>query len=391
MVSEDQVDPTPLVELLRQVGWWDQTIKILGKAGMMDKYNLTIDRCRIFNSLVNICHADNIFPKEHMDPSLFWVSKFINKAWDSLNETESQTTSSESYERVKRSIVAPQSQNQTTALILAKPRSKRQVSAVANSLLGAAKSGVVKKFLFNLVGPVLDELKTAGQREAAKAVAKHIIPYTGLKDHGTGHIVKQLLHQGNVSQAISTLKDNTADFNPNNMWVNEPLPSPDSIIPHDQMNNYQVYMAARKTLPYIDTMLTDRLKSQSIVDSSLTTALFSGLKKGLNKDLTAAGNKLQEVLANTIDSLEEQQVDRITIYSACGVILIVSLSGILIVVRCLCKVHSTVDKIDKTMALSEDIQVTTSTRQPSRSDYCNPSQQVYLEMDCIERNGTLTY
>ena len=235
-------------------------------------------------------------------------------------------------------------------------------------------------------------MKTAGQREAAKAVAKHIIPYTGLKDHGTGHIVKQLLHQGNVSQAISTLKDNTADFNPNNMWVNEPLPSPDSIIPHDQMNNYQVYMAARKTLPYIDTMLTDRLKSQSIVDSSLTTALFSGLKKGLNKDLTAAGNKLQEVLANTIDSLEEQQVDRITIYSACGLILIVSLSGILIVVRCLCKVHSTVDKIDKTMSLSEEnIPLTTSTRQPSRSEYCSPSQQVYLEMDCIERNGTLTY
>ena len=44
LVSEDQVDPTPLVELLRQVGWWDQTINILGKAGMMDKYKLTMDR-----------------------------------------------------------------------------------------------------------------------------------------------------------------------------------------------------------------------------------------------------------------------------------------------------------------------------------------------------------
>ena len=200
------------------------------------------------------------------------------------------------------------------------------------------------------------------------------------------------MHQGNVTQAIRTLKDNTADFNPNNMWMNEPLPSQDSIIPYNKMNNYQVYMAARKTLPYIDHMLTDRLKSQSIVDSSLTTALFGNLKKGLNKDLTAASNKLQEVLVNTIDSLEEQQVDRITIYSACGLILLVSLSGILIVVRCLCKVHSTVDKIDKSMSLSEEnIPLTTSTRQPSRNDYCSPSQQVYLEMECIERNGTLPY
>ena len=234
------------------------------------------------------------------------------------------------------------------------------------------------------MGPVLDELKSVGQKEAARAVAKHIIPYTGINDHGTGHIVNQLLNQGNVSQAISTLKDNTADFNPNNMWLKEPLPSADSIIPHDQMNNFQVYLAARKTLPYIDTMLTDRLKSQSIVDSSLTTALFSGLKKGLNKDLTAAGNKLQEVLTNTIDSLETQQVDRITIYSSCGVILIVSLAGILIVVRCLCKVHSTVDKIEKSMTLAEE---NLPTRQPS-NDYCSP-QQVYLDMGYIERTGTL--
>ena len=66
-------------------------------------------------------------------------------------------------------------------MILAKPKSKRQVGAVASSLLGIAKSGFVRSFLFNLVGPVLDNLKSVGHKEAAKAVAKHIIPYTGLK------------------------------------------------------------------------------------------------------------------------------------------------------------------------------------------------------------------
>ena len=51
------------------------------------------------------------------------------------------------------------------------------------------------------------------------------------------------------------------------------------------MNSYQVYRAARKTLPYIDHILTDRLKSQSIVDSSLTQALFGDLKRNLSKDM----------------------------------------------------------------------------------------------------------
>ena len=57
LVSEDQEDTTSLVELLRQVGWWDQTRKVLErniKDGMLSKYMLTKDRCRMFNRLVNI-------------------------------------------------------------------------------------------------------------------------------------------------------------------------------------------------------------------------------------------------------------------------------------------------------------------------------------------------
>ena len=127
------------------------------------------------------------------------------------------------------------------------------------------------------------------------------------------------------------------------------------------------------------------------MDSSLTTALFGDLKRSLNKDLTTANTKLQKVLVNTIDSLEEQKTDRITIYSACGIILLVSLSGILLVVKFLCKVHSKVNKINKSMSLSEEnLPLTTSSRHPSRTEWCNPSQTC-IEMECIEMNGTLPY
>ena len=91
------------------------------------------------------------------------------------------------------------------------------------------------------MGPVLDNLKSVGHKEAAKAVAKHIIPYIGLKNHETGQNVHQLLHQGNVTQAIRTLKDNTADFNPHHMWMNEPLPSRDSIIPYNKLGRTSFY------------------------------------------------------------------------------------------------------------------------------------------------------
>ena len=172
-----------------------------------------------------------------------------------------------------------------------------------------------------------------------------------------------MLHEGNVTHAIQTLKNKTANFRPHNLWLDEHMPHKDSIIPHREMNSHKVYCAARKILPYIDHMLTDRLKSQSIVDTSLTIALFGGLKKSLNIDLTSASAKLQKVLVNTLNSIDEHQIDRITIYSVCGLILIVSLSGILLVIRCLCKVHFKVYKINHALSGSEeDIPLTSTSR-----------------------------
>ena len=63
LVFEDQEDTTSLIDLLRQVGWWDQTREVLErkiKDGILTKYQLTKDRCRMFNSLVTICYADNV-------------------------------------------------------------------------------------------------------------------------------------------------------------------------------------------------------------------------------------------------------------------------------------------------------------------------------------------
>ena len=135
-------------------------------------------------------------------------------------------------------------------------------------------------------------------------MAKHMIPYTGLKGHEVAGDVHKLLEKGNVSTALETLKNNTARYNPQNLWLNEPLPVKDSIVPYNQMNSYQVYRAARKTLPYIDHILTDRLKSQNIVDSSLTQVLFGDLKRNLSKDMTTANTKLQKVLSNSFSIIE---------------------------------------------------------------------------------------
>ena len=152
MVSEDHVDSTNLVELLKQ----EESLGI-------DKSNLSVDGCRVYKSLMSICHAENVFPNEHMNSSNLWISSHqsefndndssnsslawetrsfienawnhlnetdnqtrsvIEAAWDNLNETDSQIPSFGIPIREKRSIVSPQNQIQTTPRILTKPKER---------------------------------------------------------------------------------------------------------------------------------------------------------------------------------------------------------------------------------------------------------------------------
>ena len=70
----------------------------------------------------------------------------IEHAWDSLNETGTQMPRFEIPVRDRRSIVSPQNQVQPTPMIQTKPKVKRQIGAIATSLLGIARSGFVRNF-----------------------------------------------------------------------------------------------------------------------------------------------------------------------------------------------------------------------------------------------------
>ena len=123
-------------------------------------------------------------------------------------------------------------------------------------------------------------------------MAKFFIPYTGLLGKELAQDVKDLLERGEVNNALDTLESNRISFKLANLWLHEPEPMRQSIIPSVDMNSDQVYKAARKTLPYVDKILTERLKSQSIVDTSLTQALFDDLKNSLSKDIVSANQGL---------------------------------------------------------------------------------------------------
>ena len=321
------------------------------------------------------------FHQEELD---YWknipVESFVEAAWDHLNHTElSHSLPSFTLPMREKRSVDSIFEGESRENVTMKPKMKRQLGALASSLLGMAKSGAVRGFVFNLLGPVLKNLVAGGHDHAVKQVARHVIPYTGLNNHDTGRAVHQHLHEGQHDHAIQILRNSTQFFRPHNLWVDEKMPHKDSIIEAEKMDSYQIFRSARKILPYIDHMLTDRLKSQSIVDTSLTTALFGGLKKSLNIDLTNASNKLQKVLVHAVSAVDEHLVDRITIYSICTLILLVSVFGIGLAIRCLYKVNTKVDRLNKLFSDSEeDIPLASTTRAQSGREWCTPNRSIEM-------------
>ena len=108
-------------------------------------------------------------------------------------------------------------------------------------------------------------------------------------------------------------------------------------------------------------MLTERLKSQSIVDSSLTQALFDDLKHSLSKDMISANERLQGVLAKSghmeailKEALEGHQVDRLTLYSSCIITLVVCVICVIVVGLMWCHVVSKVNSLMEVMSRCED-------------------------------------
>ena len=87
----------------------------------------------------------------------------------------------------------------------------------------------------------------------------------------------------------------------------------------------EVYKQCRKTLPHVDTLLTERLKGQTAVTTSLIQALFSEIKATLKVDMSNASNQLHELGVKTdlletllLDIVTDHFTERIAMYAVCG-------------------------------------------------------------------------
>ena len=200
--------------------------------------------------------------------------------------------------------------------------------------------GSIKDFIFNLAGPVLKKLKVEGNKEAYIGMANKLLPYTGLQGHAVAQNVRALLDNGEVQNAIDHVQRHRIRYKPQCFWANEPVVHEEegTIIASQDMDSQEVYKSCRKVVPFVDNVLTKRLKSQSFVNSSLTQALFDDLKVSISKDLADANERLYGLIAKAEtleallgEALKDHHLDRVTLYVCCFLTLFVCFISVTVV------------------------------------------------------------
>ena len=94
------------------------------------------------------------------------------------------------------------------------------------------------------------------------------------------------------------------------------------------------------------------MKSQSIVDSSLTQALFDDLKQSLSKDFISANDRLHGLMSKAVTLtalldkvLDDHDADRVNLYIGCFITLSVSLISLTVVSLMWYSVNSRVNQL----------------------------------------------
>ena len=203
-------------------------------------------------------------------------------------------------------------------------RARRDVvgDVVGDIIQGGAQAmmsgGNIKDFAFALLGPILKSLNRDNNVHAVKGLTRRFLPQTGFQSHPRGEIIRKYVQQGHLQQAVDVMAKHRTRFNV------------DGLYDRKESRTSEVYKGCFKILPHVDSLLTERLKSQTSVSTSLMQALFSEVKSHLKVDMDIAAKHLNklEIHANLLgdiltDLTEEEFNSRVGVFAMFALTLVV--------------------------------------------------------------------
>ena len=147
--------------------------------------------------------------------------------------------------------------------------------------------GGVTSFVKSLAKPIFSYFIHSNNDHAMQKFTNRLLPETGFKDSAGAHIIRQSAHEGDGEKVWHQLSNQPRYWNPRSNFI------------RDKYHKSETHIECRRNVPIIDRNLVHRLKSVSLMMTSLMTSLHDTTIADLNQGFKKASEHFQDIRKTT--------------------------------------------------------------------------------------------
>ena len=173
-------------------------------------------------------------------------------------------------------------------------RNKRDAGEVIDGLVESGEKllsgnmvGSITTFLKTLAKPVFHYFIKSDNDKAMTKFTHRLLPETGFKGSPNALMISKAARQGDGERVWSTIAENTQTWNPRSSFKN------------DKFHKSEVHLECRRNIPIIDKNVVNRLKSMSLMVTSLMTSLHDTTISDLNHGFKEASRQFKKIIDDT--------------------------------------------------------------------------------------------
>ena len=173
-------------------------------------------------------------------------------------------------------------------------RDKRDAGEVLEGLMESGEKllsgnmvGSITSFLKTLAKPVFHYFIKSDNDKAMTKFTHRLLPETGFKGSSNALVISKAARQGDGERVWSTIAENTQTWNPRSSFKD------------DKFHKNEIHLECRRNVPLIDKNVVNRLKSVSLMVTSLMTSLHDTTISDLNHGFKEASRHFKKIIEDT--------------------------------------------------------------------------------------------
>ena len=185
--------------------------------------------------------------------------------------------------------------------------------------------------MFALVKPLIKSLGKKRNVDVLNGFTSRLIPQTGFKTHDRGGLIRRQMSAGHYNEALDTMSKHRVKVDVNAL---SDLPTDGYYGSTAFGSEAKTYEECQKLIPVVDSLLTERLSSQTTVGTALMESLYTDMKFHVQEEIDLAENYLERLKQEA--GLVESMLDSLILEHFYERIAIIGISACTFIVCIVC-------------------------------------------------------